>query len=106
MGEVTWKIPKFNFSSKFEVVEVLNRLGINSAFATDADFSGITDHPAFISDIVQETHISLDENGVEASDFTQVSYSTGGLVEGDSIEMILNHPFIYGITADNGCRSV
>lgn len=101
-GEVEWKIPKFSFSSKFEMVDVLKSLGINSAFTSDADFSGITDDMAFISNIVQETYIAIDEEGVEASAFTQIDYTTGALLAEDRVDMILNRPFIYGITADNG----
>jgi len=101
-GEVVWKIPKFNFSSKLELTDALKKLGISSAFTKDADFSGITSHqPVFITDVRQETHISIDENGVEASSFTQVNYSGSALPEGRA-DMILNRPFIYGIVAQNG----
>jgi serpin B len=100
-GEVTWKIPKFSFSSKLPLKKVLISLGINSAFNIDADFSGITDTPAYITDVRQETHIAIDEKGVEASAFTEIQFAGAGLPE-DRAEMILDRPFIYGITAQNG----
>ena len=100
-GEVVWKIPKFSFSSKLEMTDALKSLGVSSAFTMDADFSGITDQTAFITGVRQETHIAIDENGVEASSFTQIDYSGAALPEGRA-DMILNRPFIYGITADNG----
>jgi len=100
-GEVVWKIPKFSFGSKLAMNDVLEKLGVNSAFSKDADFSGITDQTVFITDVRQETHIAIDENGVEASSFTQVDYTGSALPEGRA-DMILNRPFIYGITAKNG----
>lgn len=79
----------------------LKKLGVNSAFAPDADFTGITDHMAYITDVLQETHIAIDEDGVEASAFTQIDYAGSAMPKGRA-DMILNRPFIYGITARNG----
>ena len=100
-GEVIWKIPKFSFSTKLPLTDRLKSLGVNSAFSAAADFSGITDHTAFITDVLQETHIAVDENGVEASAFTQIQYAGAAMPEGRA-EMILDRPFIYGITAQSG----
>ena len=100
-GKVVWSIPKFNDSSSFDLVETLKALNVHSAFREDANFSGITDGIAFISGVKQETSISIDENGVEASSFTNILYAGSALPE-DNAEMILNRPFIYGITAPNG----
>ena len=99
-GEVVWKIPKFSFSSKLSMTDVLKNLGVSSAFTTEADFTGITDHMAYITGVLQETHIAIDEDGVEASAFTQIDYAGSAMPEGRA-EMILNRPFIYGIIAQN-----
>jgi len=100
-GEVIWQIPKFSFGSSFDLVNTLQSLGVSSAFEEDADFSGITNQMAFITNIRQETHIAIDENGVEASAFTQIDYAGAALPQ-DRADMILNRPFIYGITASDG----
>ncbi|MEL7565495.1 MAG: serpin family protein [Clostridiales bacterium] len=101
-GEVVWSVPKFKYGSSFDLVDTLKALGVTSAFSLDsADFSGLTDAPAFISGVKQETHISIDENGVEASAFTKIDYA-GAAPPEDKAEMILNRPFIYGITTSNG----
>ena len=80
---------------------MLKELGVKLAFESNADFTGITDQMAYISNIQQETHISIDEEGVEASAFTQIDYTGSAMPEGRA-DMILNRPFIYGITASNG----
>jgi serpin B len=101
-GKVIWSVPKFGYGSSFDLIDTLQALGVASAFSLEsADFSGITDTPAFISGVKQETQISIDENGVEASAFTRIDYAGSAMPE-DQAEMILNRPFIYGITAGNG----
>lgn len=100
-GEVIWKVPKFRFSSKFDLAEGLKNLGVEKAFEADADFSRITDETAFISNVHQETYISIDEKGVEASAFTEIQYAGAGMPK-DKAEMILDRPFIYGIVSNNG----
>ncbi len=100
-GEVVWQVPKFNFGTKLDLIDMLNNLGVKSAFEENANFSGITDNMAFISNIQQETHIGIDENGVEASAYTQIVYCGSALPQ-DRADMILNRPFIYGITNNNG----
>lgn len=93
-GMVTFSIPKFEFSSKFDLADALKSLGMNEAFESTADFSGISDQAAFISDVKQETYITIDENGLEASAFTQIDYC-GAAMPQDNAELILNRPFIY-----------
>ena len=46
---------------------------MNEAIGESADFSGISDQkPLGLSDVVQEVHIGIDENGVEAAAFTEI----------------------------------
>ncbi|WP_058300625.1 serpin family protein [Gorillibacterium timonense] len=100
-GEVLWKIPKFNFDTKLRLADTLQKLGVTSAFKQEADFSGITDHRASLTEVRQETHIGIDEKGVEASAFTELLFMGSAPPEGRA-DMILDRPFIYGILAPNG----
>jgi serpin B len=56
---------------------------------------------AFISNIQQKAHISIDENGVEASAYTEIAIAGAAMPEGRA-EMILDRPFIYGIQSRYG----
>ncbi len=96
-GEVVWQIPKFSYSTKLDLNETLQGLGVESAFTREADFTGITEHQAFINEVSQETHIEINEEGVVASAFTHIAYAGDGMPE-DRAEMILDRPFIFGIT--------
>ena len=101
-GEVVWQVPKFDFGSKFDMAKELQALGVRDAFdEKEADFSRITEEMAYISDIRQETHISIDEKGVEAAAFTQIDYAGAGLPQ-DRADMILNRPFLYAIETFDG----
>ncbi|WP_432666623.1 serpin family protein [Wukongibacter baidiensis] len=101
-GEVVFKVPKFSFGSTLHLKEALKRLGIYRAFEKDADFSGLTDADiVYISDIIQSTHISIDEKGCEASAYTQIDYA-GSAQPKDKAEMILDRPFIFTIKGSKG----
>ncbi len=98
MGEVIFKIPKFNFSSNLELKDICKILGMKNAFKITADFTNLSNtKPLFISGIKQNSTISIDEKGVEAAAFTQIDYVGMALPDGKA-EMILNRPFIFAIT--------
>jgi serine protease inhibitor len=100
-GEVTWSVPKFSCDSKYDLVGMMQKLGVKKAFTDAADFTGISDYGTRISGIIQQTHIAVNESGVEASAFTQIGFATVSIPT-ESAEMILNRPFLYGIvTNDN-----
>ena len=98
---MTWKIPKFAIEAKYNCKDMLKRLGVTSAFSQIADFSGITDSLAFLDSVVQETYLSVNENGVEASAFTDIAYA-GAAMPTDKAEMILDRPFLYAVQNREG----
>ena len=96
-GKITWKVPKFSYGSDLELVEILSALGMEDAFTGDADFSGISDQePLFISNIRQNAHLSIDEDGVEGAAYTEILYA-GAALPKDEAEMILDRPFLYAV---------
>ncbi len=98
-GKVTWSMPKFSFDAKYDCKGMLKKLGMQSAFSPTADFSGLTDSMAYVDSVVQETHIGVNEKGVEASAFTDIAF-VGTAMPMDEAEMVLNRPFLYGILQD------
>ena len=100
-GIVNWSLPKFEFKSKMDLNEMVQRLGVKSAFRTDADFRGISKNGAYISKITQQTSIGVDENGVEAAAYTEMALCGAGMVV-DHAEMVLDRPFLYGIYSEDG----
>ncbi len=98
-GKVIFKIPKFSYKSNFNFKDILQSLGIKSAFEQDADFSKITSDKIYISDIIQKTNITINEKGVEATAFTKVDYGGSPISNDNIVELNLNRPFIYYILA-------
>ncbi|MDD6888043.1 MAG: serpin family protein, partial [bacterium] len=47
-------------------------------------------------------HIGIDEKGVEAAAFTRIDVSGAANVEPPHVEMTLDRPFLYAVTAANG----
>ncbi len=97
MGEVVWKIPKFSYGSSLELAALLKNLGVEAAFQEDADFTGISDSsPLFLTAVTQDAHIGIDENGVEAAAYTEISWAGAAMPVGRA-DMILDRPFFYVI---------
>jgi serpin B len=73
-------LPRFDFESKADLVEVLSTLGMSDAFDLGrADFSGITTaEPLAIGAVVHQANISVDERGTEAAAATLVAFDTSG----------------------------
>lgn len=94
-------LPKFEIDEKYEMVPVLQDMGIVSAFA-DADFSGIdgTKNLA-ISQVIHQSFVKVDEEGTEAAAATAVvmkeTSSPFGGSEPQPEIFHADHPFLFVI---------
>lgn len=95
VGEVVWQIPKFSYGTSYLLKDALVDLGVKAAFSPEqADFGGMTDSAAWIDTVIQQNHIGIDENGIEAASFTMIAMAGGAMPQGRA-EMILDRPFLY-----------
>lgn len=105
-GDVIWSVPKFETIVTYpDLKETLRSLGVTSAFELGAaDFSKISDTPLFVGKIQQGAHIAVNEDGVEAAAYSMATEEAGEAMpeELPTVEMNLNRPFIYLITANDG----
>ena len=87
-------------------IPALERLGVVAAFGDQADFSNLSDTPAYVSSVSQESRIGLDENGVEASAYTKVDIMEMSALPDPSVieelEFNLDRPFLYEIRTRQG----
>lgn len=96
-GRVVWQVPKFSYGSDLSLADMLKTLGMEEAFSDTANFGGITDQsPVFISNVKQNTHLGIDEEGMEGAAFTEIMYA-GAAMPRDEAEMILDRPFLYTV---------
>lgn len=106
-AEVHWSVPKFETNASYDLIPAMEQLGVTDAFdLVRADFSAMatSELPLYLGLLQQDTHITLSENGVEAAAYTIAEGLAGEGMEQEHtvIEMNLNRPFLYLITADDG----
>ena len=93
--EVELTMPRFEFASEFGLSEVLAELGMETAFAGGADFSGMTgNRDLFISDVIHKAFVSVDEAGTEAAAATAVVMKMSAM-QPDPVRVTLDHPFLF-----------
>ena len=97
--DLTITLPKASFNSTFDLIPTLKKLGVEAAFGDTADFSNLTETPAYISSVKQESFVSWDENGAEASAYTNIGISKMALMPDDlkKVDFRLDRPFLFQI---------
>ena len=92
-------IPKFKFETKYFMVETLKEMGISDAFVFGvADFSrmdGTKD--LYISDVIHQAFVEVNEEGTEAAAATAVVMTWGDVGGEKAITPVFraDHPFIF-----------
>lgn len=88
-------LPKFEIRSQAGLIPALQAMGLATATSDAADFSGMTGAPdLFISDVIHEAWISVDEAGTEAAAATAVVMSLTAAPL-DPIRFDVNRPFLF-----------
>lgn len=98
--EVTIAVPKFKLDLMLELPEVLTSLGIVDAFSkTDANFSGISETPLYISGAFHKAFIDVNERGTEVAGATGFVPIPMCIME--PATFIADHPFLFVIAKEN-----
>ncbi|MBW2982436.1 serpin family protein [Candidatus Woesearchaeota archaeon] len=89
-------MPKFEFETKYSLPQILTKMGMPTAFQwPGADFSGMDGtQDLFISDVIHQAYINVDEEGTEAAAATAVIVAMGMAMPN---EFRADHPFIFMI---------
>jgi serpin B len=89
-------MPRFKTGSKFLMNNELQNMGMNLAFNSDlADLHRISDEQLFISKVIHNTQIEVNEDGTEAAAVTSVEVGTTAIM--DQNIMRVDKPFIFVI---------
>ena len=81
--QVSVKLPKFTFTTQFDLTPQLQSLGMTSAFSNSANFSGLTNPSTLkISDVVHKAYVSVDQAGTggQQAGLDQLVQSRQGLL--------------------------
>jgi serpin B len=94
-------MPKFEFDTKYFMKDTLIALGMPTAFNEDlADFSGMTaEEKLFISSVIHQAYVRVDEEGTEAAAATAVIIGTTAMMPRKVFTA--DHPFIFIIQEED-----
>jgi serpin B len=95
-AKVNLYLPRFKYSYKKTLREVLSMMGMGIAFTDIADFSNISDLALLINEVTHQAFIETNEEGTEAAAATIVDIGTTSAGP-DPIRIDVNRPFIYFI---------
>jgi serpin B len=96
--EVTLAFPKFGTETKVDLATVLAEMGMPLAFDPyRADFSGITtEAQLYISAVIHQANIDVDEKGTEAAAATAVVMRDTAM-PADHVTFNVDHPFVFAL---------
>jgi serpin B len=100
-SDVRLSLPRFAIETKTDLPEQLSALGMPLPFdPVRADFSGITsDDLLYVSNVVHQANITVDESGTEAAAATAVIVGRTSLPS-KIARMTVDHPFLFVLRDD------
>ncbi len=95
--QVKVHLPKFTFTSSFDLVEPLQALGMRRAFGGEADFSGMTSaEDLHLTAVLHKAFVAVDEEGTEAAAATAVAAAAEAMPEPQEPKVFrADHPFLF-----------
>lgn len=97
--EVILSLPKMDVSDDNTLSDALKLLGLETAFADSADFSGISDEGLCVDEILQKVRVQVDEQGTKAAAATMLLMRYAALIRPEEpVEMNVNRPFVFVIS--------
>lgn len=95
--QVDIMLPRWTFRYTRRLKDILSQLGMPLACTDSADFTGMTEsEPIYISEVVHETFIAVDEEGTEAAAATAVTMAAGA-APAEPQRLVLDRPFLFVI---------
>jgi serpin B len=100
------RIPRFKLEYEAELNGALSALGMRRAFTHDADFSGMSAEPLFLSEVKHKAFVEVNEQGTEAAAATiAVMRATSFRNPEAPFEMTVDRPFLFAL-ADESTRTI
>lgn len=98
--EVRLFLPRFKIGATLALADTLASLGMKRAFTPAADFKGITGESLFISAVIHQALVEVDEVGTEAAAATAIVAVTAAAPQLDPPKPVVfraDHPFLFAI---------
>ncbi|NWQ82424.1 SPB10 protein, partial [Columbina picui] len=99
-------LPKFKMVETYDLGDNLIRMGMRTAFSSNADFSGMVEKgDVAISKVFHKSFVAVDEKGTEAAAATAVVISVTSAPINRVLEFKIDHPFYFFIR-HNASKSI
>ncbi len=108
VSKVVVTMPKFKMTQQFELGTTLAAMGMPQAFASSADFSGMTGHRDFaISEVIHKAYVDVNEEGTEAAAATAVTMRALAMRAPEQAPPVFraDHPFVF-LIRENRSNSI
>jgi serpin B len=94
--QVRLAMPKVSLDMRAELKPALAGLGVRTMFSPQADFTPLTpDERVFVDDVVHQSVLRLDEQGLEGAAATAVMFRTLSMVTPmDPLDVVVDRPFL------------
>lgn len=98
-ANISLQLPRFKTECNYLLNEkILPDMGMNLPFTEEADFSGISNTPTFISKVIHKTYLDVNEEGTEAAAVTATEMEITSIApDKQVIGYNVNKPFIFAI---------
>lgn len=96
--EVHVSLPSFeSLTDAFSLKEILEALGLRQSFSKQADFTGFTDTPFFLQDVLQRCYVKVNEQGSRAAAVTAALMPYAIPID-EPKEITFDKPFLWVIS--------
>jgi len=97
--QVNVQLPKFQVRSHLDLKQMLTKMGLETLFSQQADFSRMSETPLKIDSGIHEAYISVDENGTEGAAATGFAIQNRALPmpPQEQTAFKADHPFLYAV---------
>jgi len=93
--KVNLYLPRFKYSFKKKLNDILTTMGMGIAFTGNADFSKISDLDLLLNSVTHQAFIETNEEGTEAAAATVVNVGVTSVGPDQPVTFKADHPFIY-----------
>jgi len=89
-------LPKFKFEITIDLEDALRKIGLNTIFEDNADFTRLSNIPLKVSHALQKVFIEVNEEGSEAAAATVVAMRLKRMAI-SPMEFVVDRPFLFAI---------
>ena len=99
-------IPKFAFEYDLDLKNDMNKLGINTAFTPNANYSNITEDGFYVNKALHKANIEFSEEGIKAAATTSFVLTSGlSNIGKNAVEITFDKPFLF-IIRDKATKDI